>query len=365
MQKFLKSNLFYSLISLLFALLLFFNANSGTSRQVTQSAQTYNTTAYDVPIQVDYDEDKYYVSGLPDTVSVHLSSLNRIKLNQEADDSTRSFKVVADLSHQSSGTVDVTLRVTNLTSGVEAIVDPAVVSVTIEKKVSQKFKVTPVLSDSIVKDGYTLGDVTFDKTEVTVTTGEQTMTQIKEVQAVFNPNRTTMESFSEEVQLQAIDSNGDILPVTIEPARVMGEVEVVAPTKTVSLKAKETGTVASGVASVNINLETDEAIITGPQSLLAELTTIEIPVDVTGIRKETTMTVDIPLTEDSLTATPKSVKVTLTPIFASQSGSSSAPTTSGSSSSSSSGVQSETSATTSSSAAGTATVETTTSTTAN
>ena len=343
MKKFLKSNLFYGIASLFVALLLFFNANAASSTRVTQTAQTYDYTVYDVPLQVEYDDDKYYVSGFPDTVTVHLSSLNRVKLNQESTKSTRTFKVVADLTTQSTGTVDVALRVTGLTSGVEAVVDPAVASVTIEKKVSKDFDVTPIISDTIVSDGYSIGKVTFDEDEVTVTTGEETMTQIYEIQAVFNANRTTTEDYSEDVQLQAVDKAGNVLPVTIDPARVTGKVEVIAPKKDVTLTVSPTGDLLSGITSMELKLKTDTISLAGPTSKLNTINSIDIPIDVSSIRKETTLTVDVPLPEKSLTATPAKVEVVATPIFASSSSSGTTPSSSSSSSSSSSTKDSSTS----------------------
>ena len=67
------------------------------------------------------------------------------------------------------------------------------------------------------------------------------MTQIYEIQAVFNANRTTTEDYSEDVQLQAVDKAGNVLPVTIDPARVTGKVEVIAPKKDVTLTVSPTG----------------------------------------------------------------------------------------------------------------------------
>lgn len=316
MQKFLKSNAFYSIAALFVALLLFFNANAASSTRVTQTAQTYDVTVYDVPVEAQYDQDKYYISGLPSTVTVHLSSLNRIKLNQEEKKTTRTFKVVADLSTQETGTVDVTLRVTGLASGVEAVIDPAVATVTIEKKVSKDFSIKPIISNTIADDGYKIGDVSFDKENVTVTTGEETMTQIAEVQAVFNANRTTTQDFTEDVQLQAVDKDGNVLPVTIDPERVSGKVKVIAPTKDVDLTLKQTGDLVTGVTSVSLELKKTQTTLAGPLSLLNGISSIEIPVDVSEIRQKMALSIEIPLSDKKLSASPAKVDVIATPVFA-------------------------------------------------
>lgn len=316
MEKVLRSNFFYSFLALLFALLLFFNANSGSTNRITQTNQTFDTTVYDVPIQVDYDESKYYVSGFSDTVTVHLSSVNRIKLNQEANSETRSFKVVADLTKQAPGTMDVILRVINLTSGVEAVIDPATISVTIENKVTKTFSINPIIDDKIVNEGYEIGRVSLSQNEVTVTTGEQTMTQISEIQAKLNANRSTSESFSEDVRLQAVNAAGEVLPVTIDPETVTADVEITAPTKKVGVTFYQDGTLESGIDHFIFQSKTSEITATGPNSLLAELSQVEVPVDITDVRKESTLTVEIPTETEGIHFSPQAIQVVVIPVFA-------------------------------------------------
>lgn len=315
MEKVLRSNFFYSFLALLFALLLFFNANSGSTNRITQTNQTFDTTVYDVPIQVDYDESKYYVSGFSDTVTVHLSSVNRIKLNQEANSETRSFKVVADLTKQAPGTMDVILRVINLTSGVEAVIDPATISVTIEKKVTKTFSINPIIDDKIVNEGYEIGRVSLSQNEVTVTTGEQTMTQISEIQAKLNANRSTSESFSEDVRLQAVNAAGEVLPVTIDPETVTADVEITAPTKKVGVTFYQDGTLESGIDHFIFQSKTNEITATGPNSLLEELSQVEVPVDISDVRKESTLTVEVPTKTEGITFSPKTIQVVVIPVF--------------------------------------------------
>ena len=64
MRKASQKSWFNGLLSLLFALLLFFNANAtGNNPSNSGSSQTYSETLNNIPVQVQYDKDKYYVSG--------------------------------------------------------------------------------------------------------------------------------------------------------------------------------------------------------------------------------------------------------------------------------------------------------------
>lgn len=162
-KKFLNSNIVYLFISFLFALLLFVNANAtNIKNNVNQLSNltTYDLTLHDIPVQVTYDDSKYFISGFDSNVSVYLTSYNRIRLDAERSDSTRSFSVVADLSKIQDGTVNVPLRLQGLASGVNGQIDPSQISVTVQKKASEEFEVTPVVNQSQLADNYTLDNIT-------------------------------------------------------------------------------------------------------------------------------------------------------------------------------------------------------------
>ena len=92
MRKADQKSWFNGLLSLLFALLLFFNANAtGTIPSNSGSSQTYSETLNNIPVEVQYDKDKYYVSGFEESVNVHLRSANRIQLNMESNADTHEI----------------------------------------------------------------------------------------------------------------------------------------------------------------------------------------------------------------------------------------------------------------------------------
>ena len=114
-----------------------------------------------IPVQVQYDKDKYYVSGFEESVNVHLRSANRIQLNMESNADTRNFQVVADLTKLPLGTSEVPLTVRGLSSAVTAEIEPKTVTVTIEKS-NKKFDVEAQLSDNIEKEGYKVKNISVD-----------------------------------------------------------------------------------------------------------------------------------------------------------------------------------------------------------
>ncbi|HGI1341335.1 TPA: YbbR-like domain-containing protein, partial [Streptococcus pyogenes] len=118
MKRFLNSRPWLGMVSVFFAILLFLTAASSnhnnSSSQIYSPIETYTHSLKDVPIDMKYDSDKYFISGYSYGAEVYLTSTNRIKLDSEVNNDTRNFKIVADLTHSHPGTVNVNLRVENL-----------------------------------------------------------------------------------------------------------------------------------------------------------------------------------------------------------------------------------------------------------
>lgn len=129
----LKSQRFgFLLVSFCLAMFLFFYAtmtNYQNNNQVrTTTSETYTDTVYNVPVDVNYDSKSYFISGLISSVTVQLTSSNRLTLQKESQEATRSFSVKADFSKFDSGTHEVQLKIENLPSGVTATVSPTTVT---------------------------------------------------------------------------------------------------------------------------------------------------------------------------------------------------------------------------------------------
>ena len=123
-----KRKIIYIVTSVFFSSLLFINAtsvnfqNNSSARQVI--SETYTNTFTNIPIDVKYNESKYFVSGISSEVTVFLKGSNRVALASEMQASTRKFKVVADLSDLKEGTHEITLKVEDLPSGLTATIEP-------------------------------------------------------------------------------------------------------------------------------------------------------------------------------------------------------------------------------------------------
>ena len=207
-------------LSIFLALLLFFYAtttnykNSESSASNTES-ETYVHTLSGVPIDIEYDTNKYFISGFSSTVAVELRGSNRVLLQRESDESTRTFQVIADLRELTDGTQTVTLQLANLPPGVSATLAPDAITVKIGKKVSQSLPVEGVIYSNQLASGYSVSKVTVDVSSVKVTTDEETMAKIDHVEAVAVDISNLDSNYSGTAKLQAVDSDGNVLPVVL------------------------------------------------------------------------------------------------------------------------------------------------------
>ena len=207
-------------LSIFLALLLFFYATTTNYKNSESSAsnnesETYIHTLSGVPIDIEYDTNKYFISGFSSTVAVELRGSNRVLLQRESDESTRTFQVVADLRELTDGTQTVTLQLANLPPGVSATLAPDAITVKIGKKVSQSLAVEGVIYSYQLASGYSVSKVTVDVSSVKVTTDEETMAKIDHVEAVAVDISNLDSNYSGTAKLQAVDSDGNVLPVVL------------------------------------------------------------------------------------------------------------------------------------------------------
>ncbi|AYW48502.1 hypothetical protein C7K38_09070 [Tetragenococcus osmophilus] len=308
-----RSNIVYGLLALFFSLVLFFNANGSNFQNSIATSEVHEETAQDIPVSIEYDSDEYYIQGYEDTVDVTLSGANRVQLNAEANEETRNFDVVADLSDLGEGTHDVPLEVENLSNSVDASVEPDTLTVTIEKKATRNFQIDTQEFEDKLQDGFELDETSVSPQEVEVTSGEETMEEISRI-AIVSDIETINEDISDTFSLQAVDENGEELPASLSPQTANVQLEVSAPDKEVNLSPTQTGDAAEGISDFDFQLSENSATITGAQHLLDEVDSLEVPVDVTDVTEPTTRDVNVEV-PSQLSSDVNAVSVNITPEF--------------------------------------------------
>lgn len=218
----MKRNSLYIISSFLFACLLFVYAtsinyqNNNNARQT--KTETYTNTVVNVPIDIQYDSNQYFISGFSSEVTVFLTGSNRVALASEMQESTRKFKVKADLTQATEGTVEVPLTIENLPSGLTAVVSPQKIKVKIGKKVTKdNVPVVPQIDSSQIDDRILIDRITVSDGRVSVTSDTDTLSKIDRIVAVLPTSEKINGNYSGTVPLQAVDKNGAVLPTVITP----------------------------------------------------------------------------------------------------------------------------------------------------
>lgn len=313
MELNVKSKLITAIFALLLTLILFTNANNPTQKQ-PKPTYNYEETIKEVPIVFEYNDKKYYIQGYEPNVDVKLSSANRVQLLAESNADTRTFKVVANLKKLSTGTHEVKLTVENLKSGVKAKLSQNKATVTIEKKISKKFVVKPILADERKLDGVRLTSITSSPKSVNVTTGSQTMKEIAIVQALFTSNSPITQNTTKSVKLEALNAKGEKLDVTFDQTEVEVHLAVKRVSKQVRLRPKQNGNLPDGISGYQFVLNPETILLSSNGGDLDKINEIEIPIDISNIAQSTTKVYNIPIDSDFYSEQ-KNVTVRIEPIY--------------------------------------------------
>lgn len=315
MSGFMNNKWFARLLALFFALLLFVNANAVSQPGKTTLTMSLTSVVDDAPIKVVYDDSKYYVSGYEVTTTVYLSSANKVLLDLETNEQTRSFKLKADLTEYKEGNYEVPIEVTDLNSAVQATIKDQTIHVQIEKRETRVFDVTPKANDNLLKSGYSLENMTTDPNKVEITSGAGTLDQIDAVIAPIEEDRDLSEDISKRVDLLALDKKGNVLSVIIVPSTVTLSVHIEAPSKTVPLKIHQSGSIVSGIKEFKFTTATENVQIYGSREELVNIDAVDLYIDTSNIteEKEDSFTLQVP---NGIKVDPKVVKVKITPVAA-------------------------------------------------
>jgi len=158
-----------------------------------------------------------------------------------------------------------------------------VLRVSLENRESKQVKVSIVASGEPA-DGYTLGECTAKPNMIEVAGGESAVGQIASVRVLLNVNGAT-ENFAKKLVPVAYDEDGNkvesaTLSFSNSVVRVFAQI---LEDKTVPVKVKITGKPAKGYEYVSTDCLPEEVEIAGTSRKLSRISSIVIPVDISGM----------------------------------------------------------------------------------
>lgn len=269
----------------------------------------------DREVKVIYNEEKYVVEGLPESVDITLigSKTDLYIAKQSA-----SNYVTVDLSGLKPGTHKVNIEYNQNNGDIEYSVNPSTITVIIYEKVSETRTLSVDLLNKDSMDSKLVVDKTeFDTDKVVIKGSESQLKQVVEVKALVDLNNLPEQSAGtytlSDVPLVAYDAEGNVVDVEIVPNTIDVDVTVSSPSKELPIKVIPTGEVASSYAISSLSSSETKVTVYGNTEALNDLKYIPVYVNVNGLKADKTYKVEIekPVGVKSLSVNNVTVSVTL------------------------------------------------------
>lgn len=294
-------------VSLILALFMFASANKifEDFNLFGQSGGNNTITIENVPVELKYDEEEYYVTGAQKTVQVNFSGTpSKLKQIQATD----NFNVILDLRNYELGEFEVTYEVEGIPEDVTATVLPKKTMVSIQNLVEQTFEVQAEVNESRLSSNYTIESITTDPEVVTVRGGEDDMARIQYVRAMISGTEKITDAIRESAEVSVFDGVYNKLDVVIEPQKVAVDIKVKENSKEVPVYLNVVGSLKSGYQLDGISLENETITIYGPQDMLDEIVGVEAEINLEDIDQSGSFNVSLSLPSNIQKTEPANIK---------------------------------------------------------
>lgn len=296
MKKIINSNYFYAFIALCCALWLFFYVSSpgvGSTRDSNQSNTSTVTkkTTISVPLQLQADVDKYYITGYPETVKITIEGPSALAT---ATKNTQNFNLYLNLKDLSVGQHRVQIKESGLNSELTYSIKPKYVTVNIQHRETKKFDVDVDYNQDSLATGYETGKVEVSPETVTVTGAATEIEKIAKVIVKPILPKGIKSTFDQEVLVQALDKNGKTVNVTLDPQTVHVKIPISIQSKQVSINLKQKGTSSSTTSNLSVTSDVKTIRVYGTQDQIDAIdSSVDVPVDVSDVNGNTKKSINL------------------------------------------------------------------------
>ena len=313
-DKFLENKWVVRGLSFLISLLLFtyvYSENYGWSTSTSNSSisTSKRETISNVPIQVNIDTDEYFISGLPETVVLTLNGPESVLVQTI---SAADYRIVTEnLDELGPGTHTIQLTAENLSNEIDYAITPSRVNVVIEERVAIESPVEVRFDESLVDPKYLAGVPELSVDTVMLTGPASTISRVDSVYVTVAAENGLTNTVNMNTVVQVVDASGNKLNVSVDPQEISVRIPISLYGKKVPLVIQQIGVPLEGkVYTIDVDGEAS-VTLTGDKSILADIDEVFLPVSVTGVESNTTQTLTIPVVNDTLTATPTTIKVNI------------------------------------------------------
>lgn len=316
MDKLIESPWVMRFIALFLALMLYASVNIESGSPSTSqpppllggtTSTTDKSTVTEVPVVTYFDQENLVVTGVPETVSVTLEGTTGSITKASKQ---KGFEIYADLTNLSIGTHQVKLKHKDLPDDLTASINPSIITVSIEEKITKSFPVTvDFLNEDKLEEGYEPDQPIVSPNSINVTASKEVIERISAVKATINLENAK-ETVESDATITIYDGDGNILPVEVEPSVVDVTVPIKSPSKELPFKIVREGELGKGLSILSLEPDPKQVTVYGPLDVLENLEFLDgIKVDLTKLTEDTVLEVAIPKPEGVNKVSPEKINI--------------------------------------------------------
>jgi len=307
MDKLMDNPWFLRITALLLAVLLFFTVQSEMESTNNEESSDISDVIQEIPVEVYYDDNNLIVTGVPQTVDMKITGPRAIVMRAKA---LQDFTVFVDLRNTTIGEHVVRIQHENVSDKLQVELDLTNITVNIEERISMEFDVEPEINERLLEENFVLKSMKTDPDRILVTGPKSVIENIEFVKATVSAEQGLKESFSQKVNIRVLDRNlGKLENVIIEPEQVKVTVEVEEYSKEVPIKVRQKGSPKEGVTINDLTPNIAMVRLFGSRSVIEELETIFLDVDVSTLDATETVPIKVPVPKGVSRVSEKEVKV--------------------------------------------------------
>lgn len=280
----------------LFTFVNYENSTRFQSNNPTDGASiTSSEIIANLPIEVNIDTERYFVSGIPDSATLRIEGPQAILFQTIA---TQNFTIATpDLNEYGEGTHAIDLEVHGLSNDITASISPANVSLTIEEKMVEEHGLEIQLDDDLqLAEGYEVLEPSVSVDTVTISGAATTMSQIDRVVVEVSSDDTDIKNdILSSAQVLVLDANENLLNVNVSPAQVEILAPVIRTQKEVPIVLRAgNGRIPGYSYDISLsNAEADSITVRGEPEAIAELANLVIDVNFNGMTESSLKVIPI------------------------------------------------------------------------
>ena len=241
------------------------------------------------PVTAIYNEERYVVEGIPETVDIILMGRKSdLYLAKQLGD----HKIVLDLSNYKTGEHRVSLKYNHTVASISYKLDPSSVLVKIsEKESATRLLAYDLLNQDKIDNKLNVSDVKLNQSEVYIKGSREVLDKVASVKALIDLTALDLTASGtyevDSLPMVAYDENGvPVSNVEIVPATASATIKVDSYYADVPVKIVPVGALASGYAIASSKSSISSVRIYGDQNVVSSISYVSAEIDVDGINSD-------------------------------------------------------------------------------